>query len=217
MKNLTIAGLFITASWVTAFAALIYVRWADAATLSLNAWGDLMAGLTAPLALLWIVIGYFQQGEELRLNTEALKAQQEQLRRQVEETAVLAANSSRQAVAAEKLAFVTLEETEHKQLKAKAEFQPIFRANSGTNTGASVRTFIKNTGATVKNLSVKAQEPVLISISSPEILERGQDSKLRIENVVQYPYWFEIAYQDLLGQNHTKKFQMIGPHRFREI
>ncbi len=73
-----------------------------------NEWGDFLAGGTAPLALLWLVIGYFQHGEGLSLNTEALKTQQEELRRQVEETASLAKNSERQAKAAEKLAHITV-------------------------------------------------------------------------------------------------------------
>ena len=41
----------------------------------------------APIALLWPMIGYFQHGEELRLNTKALHFQQVELQRQVEETA----------------------------------------------------------------------------------------------------------------------------------
>ena len=49
--------------------------------MTLNEWGDFLAGTTAPLALFWLVIGYFQHGEELRLNTEALNAQKEELRR----------------------------------------------------------------------------------------------------------------------------------------
>lgn len=55
-----------------------------------NAIGDLLAGVAAPLALIWLVFGYFlqgvairQQGEELRLQRASLEAQVEELRKSV--------------------------------------------------------------------------------------------------------------------------------------
>lgn len=50
-----------------------------------NAWGDFFAGVSAPMAFLWLVVGYFQQGDELRQNTQALKLQEKALQLQVEE------------------------------------------------------------------------------------------------------------------------------------
>lgn len=52
--------------------------------MELNALGDFMAGTFAPLALLWLVIGYFQQGDELRQNSRALLLQAEELRQAAE-------------------------------------------------------------------------------------------------------------------------------------
>jgi len=74
--------------------------------------GDFLAGATAPLALLWLVIGYFQHGDELRINTIVLEAQQKELQLQVKETATLAKSSERQAMAAEMLAQITKPEHE---------------------------------------------------------------------------------------------------------
>jgi hypothetical protein len=72
--------------------------------LALNEWGDWAAGGFAPLALLWLAVGYFQQGEELRDNVRALNLQEEQLKHQVVELnasvkqqTTLAAATSRQA------------------------------------------------------------------------------------------------------------------------
>jgi hypothetical protein len=54
--------------------------------------------VTRPLALLWLILGYLQQGEELRLNTPALQLQQEELRRhQVEERRALVKHTESQA------------------------------------------------------------------------------------------------------------------------
>ncbi len=53
--------------------------------MSPNEWGDFLAGLTAPMAFLWLIIGYMLQKQELRLSTEALGEQQVELARQVHE------------------------------------------------------------------------------------------------------------------------------------
>lgn len=52
--------------------------------MELNALGDFLSGTFAPLALLWLVIGYFQQGDELRQNSRALRLQAEELRQAAE-------------------------------------------------------------------------------------------------------------------------------------
>lgn len=53
--------------------------------LELNEMGDFLAGGFAPLAFLWLVFGYLQQGEELKQNTEALKLQAQELKNSVEQ------------------------------------------------------------------------------------------------------------------------------------
>src|SRR5262245_52806031 len=103
MKGLTSIGLGITALWAIVLAVVLVRLWPEALAMELNEWGDFVAGFSAALALPWLVIGYLQQGEELRLNTEALKAQEKALQQQVEETHVLARSSERQAAAAENL------------------------------------------------------------------------------------------------------------------
>lgn len=50
-----------------------------------NEWGDFFGGIFAPLAFLWLVLGYLQQGEELRLSTKALNLQAEELKHSVEQ------------------------------------------------------------------------------------------------------------------------------------
>lgn len=66
---------------------LVYVveRWEQLKKLAPNEVGDFLAGAFGPLAILWLVAGYFQQGEELRQNTEALRLQANELRASVEQ------------------------------------------------------------------------------------------------------------------------------------
>ncbi|MEX5490781.1 hypothetical protein ABFV43_18360 [Pseudomonas fulva] len=61
--------------------------------LKLNELGDYLAGAFGPLALAWLVFGYFQQGDELRQGTEALRLQATELNNSVAQQAkIVAAN-----------------------------------------------------------------------------------------------------------------------------
>lgn len=78
MKRTKHIGIIASASWFLCFALLIFIKRNSLGDLSLNELGDLFSGFAAPVALIWLIIGYIQQGEELRLNTRALEAQQEE-------------------------------------------------------------------------------------------------------------------------------------------
>ena len=73
----------------------------------LNEWGDFFAGVTAPIAFLWLILGYRQQGDELRQNTLALKMQEEELHNQVSETQNLVRATIEMAKAAQTQADAT--------------------------------------------------------------------------------------------------------------
>ncbi|WP_374632629.1 hypothetical protein [Ferrovibrio sp.] len=77
LKPLTTAGLIGSAVWGG------FVVWylfhsnqiETVLTSAPNNFGDFWSGTFAPLAFWWLVLGYFQQGVELRQNVEALKQQ----------------------------------------------------------------------------------------------------------------------------------------------
>jgi hypothetical protein len=78
-------GWVTTGIWLISCIFFLYNDWVSAAGMKFNEWGDFLAGASAPLAFLWLVIGYFQQGEELGQNTKALKQQERALKLQVDE------------------------------------------------------------------------------------------------------------------------------------
>jgi hypothetical protein len=55
--------------------------------LPLNAIGDFLAGFFSSVVYLCLVVGYFQQGEGLKVNIQALEAQIKELRMSVEQQA----------------------------------------------------------------------------------------------------------------------------------
>ena len=51
--------------------------------ISINELGDFLAGVFGPVAIFWLVLGFFQQSVELRTSTAALRLQAEELRASV--------------------------------------------------------------------------------------------------------------------------------------
>lgn len=52
---------------------------------SLNELGDFLAGIFAPIAFFWLILGYIQQGKQLDQNTTALEQQERALQLQIDE------------------------------------------------------------------------------------------------------------------------------------
>ena len=81
-------GLGVSVAWL-ALAALYVtgiVGWRAFVTQPAEAMGGFLEGAFAPLAFLWLVIGFFLQQRELALNTRTVHAQYEEMRRTAEST-----------------------------------------------------------------------------------------------------------------------------------
>jgi len=70
-------GVTVSVAWVCIGA---YVLRTAEPPGKLNEWGDFIAGFSAPLAFFWLVLGYMQQGDELKNNTKALELQANELK-----------------------------------------------------------------------------------------------------------------------------------------
>jgi len=81
-------GVVVSIAWVGLAA---YVLRTTDHPEKLNEWGDFIAGFSAPLAFFWLVLGYMQQGEELKQSTAALKLQAKELKNSVEQQTQLVA------------------------------------------------------------------------------------------------------------------------------
>ncbi|WP_421203222.1 hypothetical protein [Aeromonas enteropelogenes] len=94
-------GLLITFFWCLMIVMLIWLKWESAVSMSLNEWGDFLAGMTAPITFLWLIIGYILQRKELHLNTEALIMTKNEMARQGNELNEQTQHIKMQAHAAE--------------------------------------------------------------------------------------------------------------------
>lgn len=71
----------LTSLWVSVVLVILIVRWQELFELKLNELGDLLAGVFGPAAFVWLILGYRQQGMELKNSSEALKHQVIELQR----------------------------------------------------------------------------------------------------------------------------------------
>ena len=213
--------LGISALWISSIVLLAVCKWGALPQMSLNEWGDFLAGVSAPLALFWLVIGYFQHGEELRLNTEALKAQQEELRRQVEETAVLAKNAERQAHASERLVQINKADQEREARREVRAAQPDFVAEGGGTKGVELWTNILNRGAEAQDVEVHYDGVYALEINPQVRFESRRKGILavrqpRAEPLV-FPIAFRLSYTDALGVKRTRAFELRQNHELRDL
>lgn len=208
MKRLTGIGFLVTAVWLFIFGAILANAWSSASQMDLNEWGDFLSGFMAPLALLWLVIGYFLQSQELNVNTAVLKAQQEELRRQVEETAVLAKNSDRQAKAAEKALELSTQERAAYEYNDRLRRRLRLRISGGRNTTAgTAQTQLQNIGEPVTNV-------VVTDAASDVRIHRGK--MIHTDDAVVFswpagmpmPMTFSIDYNDSANRRRRERFQI---------
>jgi hypothetical protein len=99
----TPTALVVTALWLSLAVWWTFYRPSESwviPAMDPNAWGDWAAGTFAPLAFLWLVVGYFQQGDELRESSRALHLQEKALQLQVQELKESVAQQTQLAKAA---------------------------------------------------------------------------------------------------------------------
>ena len=221
MKHYTIIAFWVTGIWlaIVIIGVLVILNTTSQGVMSLNEWGDFLAGVSAPLALFWLVVGYFQHGEELRLNTKALKAQQEELQRQVEETAILAKNSGRQASAAEQMTQLTKIDQENEVNRKFKEAQPIFYSGGGNSDDRIAALQINNNGGSVDDIyfTNKGTHQVRFTQSPPGSESVGTLTIKFDQDTSKWPVKFSLSYKDELEKKSTKIFELTNLSTLTEI
>ena len=215
MRRHTKIGIGITVAWGLVCAGLLIGRFEEARVMTLNEWGDFLAGVAAPVALLWVVIGYFQHGEEIHLNTKVLELQKEELRRQVKETATLARNAERQAKASEDLVQLSKTDQERDAFQEALAARPEFVGAGGGSSSNEIHTTILNTGGEVKDITLHYEGPHEYRFSPPEIWARAKDVNLTFVQrphraPLQYPFAFSLECTDRLGNRHIGHYELSG-------
>lgn len=88
-KKLEFWGALGTAIYLALIAIIVANKFDSFLHLELNELGDFLAGVFGPVAFLWLVLGFLQQGRELKLSTDALRLQADELRASVEQQTMM--------------------------------------------------------------------------------------------------------------------------------
>jgi hypothetical protein len=113
-----LGGLTVTVVYLILMALYIdsEVGWPAFVTLQVERMGSFLEGAFAPLAFLWLVIGYFLQKKELRQNTEAMKMQFVEIQRSAEQATLQAEATARAEMHQRRESFLKLAELVRTQL-----------------------------------------------------------------------------------------------------
>lgn len=132
----------------------------------LNEWGDFIAGFSAPLAFFWLVLGYLQQGQELKNNTEMLRLQAEELKHSTDALRLQAEELKNSVEQQTQLVAVTREQikmesdalAEERQIRRRAAL-PKFVCTHGesfeTINGVHFRFGVRNVGPTATDVEIR--------------------------------------------------------------
>lgn len=194
--------------------------------LELNEKGDFLAGIFSPLAFLWLVYGYLQQGRELKYNSESLRIQANELKNSVEEQKKL----------------IKIHEDDqkvrHEQAKPILEFEAlhfdpeqIVMVEANPFTGEpdyeqkqqDISFHLKNLGSPIKKIKIFRNESLIKSIT---LLEKGakefiviyltdeeQDNLHKNSN---FELQFILSYLDMLGLEHSELYHIGLNDRFED-
>ncbi len=206
----TSVGIVVTVMWLAAVAALVWTKRCELGSLELNEWGDFFAGAVAPLAFFWLILGYFQQGQELQQNTDALLAQEKALQLQAAETAALVTESRRQATAAEQQAQAVVLEAQRKEIESIGKAQPIFAPAGGSGAAPNLIFQLTNLGASARDISVSHPAGFTMEVQDPSRLPSGGTLSIRIIGTPTLPYDFSIHYKDAHDIARVKTFTMYS-------
>lgn len=153
-KKLTRIGIAITVAYLFAAVLLGWGEWDEFSGMEPNEVGDFLAGVVGPLALLWLILGYFQQGEELKQSTEALRLQAEELRNSVSQQQALVEVTKKQAEA-------QMEAFRREREEQRRALSPLFVLNqNGGYARGNMQTYslrLQNHGATVTEFIVAVE------------------------------------------------------------
>ncbi|WP_448144573.1 hypothetical protein [Pseudomonas silesiensis] len=95
-RKLEFWGAIGTIFYLSVISLIVAFRFKHFIDLELNELGDFLAGVFGPVAFLWLVLGFLQQGRELKIGSKALQLQAAELRRSVEQQSIIASSTLEQ-------------------------------------------------------------------------------------------------------------------------
>ncbi|MGX1087460.1 hypothetical protein [Pseudomonas sp. AP3_22 TE3818] len=204
-RVLAIIGIVLTVGYVFFSWWLVGSRIQTLQTMDLNEVGDFLAGAFGPLAILWLVLGFFQQGIELRQGTAALNLQASELKASVDQQKELVGISTDQLNMAKANA-----ELENRRLASSIE--PKFSMNgiySGQDSEGPRFLFrVFNGGHTVTCVQVKIDSLDILNLDLLGNLQDTSFTKGFSWGPEQYYCLIVVSYLNGLEEPKSRRFNV---------
>ncbi len=159
----------------------------DIKPMGINELGDFLAGVFGPLALIWVVLGFLQQGHELKASSDALNLQAEELKNSVKAQSELSEATQKQ-LELQQTAFD--QQTEVLMENSKSNFQ-LIAVNStplGGTASKPVLLDLVNIGNTAVEISFDPDQYKKCDFTAANALNL-QTNKPAIGNTYGFAFW----------------------------
>lgn len=169
----------------------------------LNEWGDYLAGAFSPLAFLWLIMGYQQQGEELKQNTKTLELQVKELKNSVKEQK----NSVKQQENQVKILEEQLAKNLEWQIVQMNQREPTIELEMLDNNVLK----IINLGGEIRVMNLKSPEHLSINYGHALRFNESTELQLKSRTVpdliqIQYLNYLNKEFQVLFKKNANEKY-----------
>ena len=205
MRKFTKIAVAVSLVWLIFLVSLTVTKLEWVIKAPLNEVGDFLAGAFSPLAFLWLVVGFFQQGEELKRSTEALELQARELNQNVQQQAELV------KVGRDELA-LSQESLRQAEVRELRQLQPKLRLKVKSRTGgygsrAEILFELQNFGHSVTELEISSTEvePNKTRIGALDS-NTGTNITMNVPADFLSRFQFQIAFLDGGGNNRVCNF-----------
>lgn len=207
-KKLTWIGCAISVLYLIAAVALGWGKWDEIAGLKPNEVGDFLAGVAGPLALLWLILGYFQQGEELRNSSQALQMQAKELAESVRQQAELV-RVSRDQFEAQQSAIERSMEAERIARLPKLTLH--YKSQPHTVNGRVFVFDVENSGARANDIKLWLSPTLTFSPATTTNLKPGSHFETTLQGAEMYyagDHQIVATYSDTVGMDYRTTFRV---------
>ncbi len=208
-RALSLIGLALTVIYGLIVSWLIWGRIGSLQTMGLNEVGDFLAGVFGPVAILWLILGYFQQGMELRQNNQALILQAQELQNSVNQQKELVGVSREQL---DLQLFVMKEEKQRLQSGRLPSIKMAGVLSSITPLGVECLITIWNIGFKAEDFAITIHETnkTHVWLRLPFLEDKFQKSFFL--NVNDRLTEVEVSYKDGLSDTHNIRYKLDFKH-----
>lgn len=202
----TTIAFVLTAIWIAGGIVYAYFMRGAFFAMKPQQFAEFLAGAFSPLAFLWLIVGYMQQGEELKQNTLALRQQAEELKLAAKQQGLLV-EVTREQLAQER----TNIEQERERIQSAAE--PMFLLGTigspvAGQSGFPVR--VANSGGVARALSLFVVSPdeTEIRVFTVPVVETGDTHDFNLPLDVVQRARLRFSFRDMFGTPGSKTFDV---------